>query len=190
MSTAEEKIIIGRPLLVTVISYFHIVVGFVFLLALLIAVYYTFADQPALYSFFENYKLIGYTPMWLIITVGLVAAIGISSGFGMLKGAKWAWHIAGFYYIFNIFRNINAIFFIDRPLAIFPLEAVTSFINDPNLYYVKYIVRGSVFAFFYILMNTKKFRQFFRLTFERNMWVMIVEFLFFIIVATIITPYI
>ena len=179
-----------RPLIVTIISYFHLTVGILFFAALIVTIYYTIVDQPTLTAFIENYKLIGYNPTYLIILLSIVTVIGVTSGIGMLKGKRWAWHLAGIYYALNIFRNINGLFFIQRTFPLFPLEAVTSFINDPNLHYVKYIVRGSIFSFFYILMNTKRFREYFDMTLNRNMTILVIEFVSFIILASILSGYI
>jgi len=189
MSKISNQTTIKRPLEVTLLSMLHLIAGAIFAAMLILTIVYSITSKDELNLFITALGMKGYTPLFLGIVLAITTGIAFVSGIGMLKGSKWGWHVGAFYYAYNIFRNINFMFFIHLPISIFPLEALTSFINDPNLYFVKYLVRGFVFFLFYFIMNTKRFRVYFGLKLEKNLIVLLIEFLVLIIITSFFSGY-
>jgi hypothetical protein len=79
---------------------------------------------------------LGAPPLLTQLSIVFLGALGLASGVGMWRGAAWGWWLAGFYYLYAIYRNANALFLISGMAEQLAGEA-----RGPGYYYVKHVGR-------------------------------------------------
>lgn len=98
--------------------------------------------------------------------IGLLVFLGIGSGIGMWKGAKWGWYLGSFYYAYSIMRNLNALYSLSAVNELFastPEEADSVPGHGLSYYYIKYGVRALISIMIYAYFFNRNVRAFFGL---------------------------
>lgn len=83
--------------------------------------------------------VLGANRLSLFLGFGVLAALGIAGGVGMLRGAAWGWWIGGFYSVYAIARNAMA------ALALPEIAESAAALGEPDpdltKHYIKFIGR-------------------------------------------------
>lgn len=115
-----------RPRVVSILAVLH-VLGGVALLVMIVG----FGRQ-----FGAIGPVMGTSPLFAQLSVSFLGVLTLASGVGMWRGAAWGWWLAGFYYVYAIYRNANALLVISSMADQLAGEA-----RGPGYYYVKHVGR-------------------------------------------------
>jgi hypothetical protein len=80
--------------------------------------------------------VLGTSPLFAQLSMLFLGALTLAAGVGMWRGAAWGWWLAGFYYVYAIYRNANALLVISSMADQLAGEA-----RGPGYYYVKHVGR-------------------------------------------------
>lgn len=175
-----------RPIFITVLSLLHIIGGAFFFFLAVISVFLP-EYSATLTSFFGGNVLNPGETSWVLSFFYLLASsLGLSSGIGMIIGAKWGWYLGTFYYAYNLFRNFNGLFLISNIISLLPHEILTT-IPQPEYEFYKHLMRILIYAVIYVVFFTKFVGRYFRINPERKYIVVIIQFFICIILASGVT---
>jgi hypothetical protein len=118
-----------RPPGITLLAVLHVIGGI--LLAVL-----QFALIAKLDEMEEPLRVVGLSPVLLVIGSAFLALIGIGAAVGMWLGRKWGWWLGAFYYVYGVARNASAL------LTLGALDHdLESSARGPEYYYFKHVGR-------------------------------------------------
>lgn len=115
-----------RPTLVGILAVLHVIGG-----AGTLVLVVGFGRQ-----FGEVGSSLGASPLLTQLSMLFLGALGLASGVGMWRGAAWGWWLAGFYYLYALFRNANALLLVSGMAEQLAGEA-----RGPGYYYVRHVGR-------------------------------------------------
>lgn len=174
-----------RPIFITILALLHIIGGG-FFLVLAIMSFFPAGRFSLLDFFFSDLLNLSGSPLVFSVAYLAASALGFVSGLGMFFGLKWGWYLGTFYYAYNIFRNVNAIFLISNVIPILPHEVLTS-VPDPRYESMKYIIRILIYSLIYGLFFLPQIKRYFSLNPVYSRYFLILaQFLICVVLASML----
>ncbi len=157
-----------RPIGITLLSVLHFASGILFGMLAICGAAMVREPQVA-----EAIAKIGIPIPLLAASLGVLTLLGILSGVGMWKGARWGWYLGSFYYMYSIIRNLNALLAVDNLFAMFAEEGLPSPGRGPSYYYLKFSLRALFSLLLYLYFFKGNVRDYFGLR-QTKRWPIIV----------------